>query len=51
MMEFVVSWHLVYRTEESMLRLGNALKPAPAQIRITRDETGHCLFLDVKRPR
>jgi hypothetical protein len=50
MMEFVVSWHLVYRTEESMLRLGKALKPAPAHMGITRDETGHCLFLDVRRP-
>ena len=30
-MEFVVSWHLVYRTEESMMRLGSALKPAPAR--------------------
>ena len=49
-MEFVVGWHLVYRTHESMMRLGRALNPAPAQMGITRDATGHCLFLDVVRP-
>ena len=49
-MEFVVGWHLVYRTHESMMRLGRALDPAPAQMGITQDATGHCLFLDVVRP-
>jgi extracellular factor (EF) 3-hydroxypalmitic acid methyl ester biosynthesis protein len=50
MMEFVVGWHLVYLTEESMLRLSLGLSPAPARLRITRDATGHCLFLDLVRP-
>jgi extracellular factor (EF) 3-hydroxypalmitic acid methyl ester biosynthesis protein len=49
-MEYVVGWHLVYRTDESMLRLAAGLKPRPARVAITRDRTGGCLFLDVTSP-
>jgi hypothetical protein len=49
-MEYVVGWHLIYRTEEEMLRFAAPLKPAPARASITRDPTGGCLFLDVRSP-
>ncbi len=49
-MEYVVGWHLIYRTEEDMLRFAAPLKPAPARVDITRDSTGGCLFLDVTSP-
>jgi extracellular factor (EF) 3-hydroxypalmitic acid methyl ester biosynthesis protein len=48
-MDYVLGWPLVYRTDESMLRLANGLAPNPSRVGITRDETGHCLFLDVTR--
>jgi extracellular factor (EF) 3-hydroxypalmitic acid methyl ester biosynthesis protein len=50
MMEYVLGWELRYRTEDSMLALATGLSPVPASVRITRDETGHCIFLDVARP-
>jgi extracellular factor (EF) 3-hydroxypalmitic acid methyl ester biosynthesis protein len=49
-MEFVLAWHLLYRTRESMTPLANGLSPAPAKAEVGEDETGHCLFLDVVRP-
>jgi extracellular factor (EF) 3-hydroxypalmitic acid methyl ester biosynthesis protein len=49
-MDYVWGWPLLYRTEETMLRLADGLAPAPARAGITRDATGHCLFLDVTRP-
>ncbi len=49
-MEYVLGWHLVYRSEPSFLRLANGLKPAPARCAITRDWTERCLFLDVTIP-
>jgi len=50
MMEYVLGWTLLYRTDESMLRLGHRLSPAPERVGITRDTTGRCLFLDVRKP-
>jgi hypothetical protein len=44
-MDFVWGWPLLYRTPETMLRLGAGL-PEGAKIGLTRDATGHCLFLD-----
>jgi len=49
-MEYVVGWHLIYRTDEDMLRFAAPLKPAPVKASITRDPTGGCLFLDVTSP-
>jgi hypothetical protein len=49
MMEFVLDWSLRYRSDASMLALAAGLSPAPASVDITRDATGHCLFLDVTR--
>jgi extracellular factor (EF) 3-hydroxypalmitic acid methyl ester biosynthesis protein len=48
LMEYVLGWSLVYRTEETMLRLADGLVPPP-RLRITRDATERCLFLDVTR--
>jgi hypothetical protein len=47
-MDYVCGWPLIYRTEETMHRLV-ALGQGPADIGITRDATGRCLFLDVKK--
>jgi hypothetical protein len=46
-MEYVLGWQLVYRTEVDMLRFAEGLAPSPARVGITRDQTGRCLFLDV----
>lgn len=50
LMDFVLGWHLLWRTEEDMLRLGDQLRPEPASIEIEKDSTGRCLFLRVARP-
>jgi hypothetical protein len=50
LMEYVLGWVLRYRTDATMLRLGEGLTPAPTSIGITRDATEHCIFLDVRKP-
>ncbi|MFT7622403.1 MAG: extracellular factor (EF) 3-hydroxypalmitic acid methyl ester biosynthesis protein [Myxococcota bacterium] len=51
MMEYVLGWNLLYRTPNDMMRLGSLLaRPAPKDLDITTDATGHCLFLDAKKP-
>jgi extracellular factor (EF) 3-hydroxypalmitic acid methyl ester biosynthesis protein len=47
--DYVCGWTLLYRTDETMLRLADDLGPAPSSTGITRDTTGRCLFLDVKK--
>ncbi len=49
-MEYVLGWPLIYRTDETMLRLGAGLEPVPASVGISRDDTGHSIFLDVTKP-
>ncbi len=49
-MDYVWGWPLVYRTDETMLRLADGLAPSGARVGITRDATGRCLFLDVVKP-
>jgi hypothetical protein len=49
LMEYVLGWSLVYRTEDTLLHLADGLTPPPSQRGITRDATGRCLFLDVER--
>jgi hypothetical protein len=51
MMEYVVGWTLLYRTDEDMLRFAERLTPAPERVGITRDSTERCMFLDVTKPR
>ncbi|TNF75358.1 MAG: hypothetical protein EP299_06300 [Acidobacteria bacterium] len=48
--EFVLSWHLVYRTPEAMLGLTTRLSPEPAKNEVVLDDTELCMFLDVVRP-
>ena len=50
LMDFVLSWHLLWRTEDTMLRLASELGPEPASVAVERDSTGRCLFLRVTRP-
>jgi hypothetical protein len=49
-MEYVLGWKLVYRTDAAMLALADGLLPEPAGAKITRDVTGHAIFLDLKKP-
>jgi len=49
-MDYVLGWHLRYRTEDAMLRMAETLWPRPTQATIVRDATGRCLFLDVRKP-
>jgi extracellular factor (EF) 3-hydroxypalmitic acid methyl ester biosynthesis protein len=46
-MDYVLGWHLLYRTPEAMLRLVEGLTPHPTSVRVVRDTTGLSLFLDV----
>ena len=50
MMEFVLDWPLCYRTGDELLRFAEGLAPAPATVSLTRDATGHAIFLDARRP-
>jgi extracellular factor (EF) 3-hydroxypalmitic acid methyl ester biosynthesis protein len=50
MMDYVLDWPLHYRTADRLLRFADDLSPAPAHVGVTRDATGHAIFLDVKRP-
>jgi extracellular factor (EF) 3-hydroxypalmitic acid methyl ester biosynthesis protein len=50
MMDYVMGWELQYRVDADMLALAKGLTPAPAQLGITRDRTGYCMFLDVRKP-
>ncbi len=49
-MDYVLGWPLIYRTDETMLRLATGLVPVPSHVGITRDSTKYCLFLDVTKP-
>jgi extracellular factor (EF) 3-hydroxypalmitic acid methyl ester biosynthesis protein len=49
-MDYVLAWHLEYRSETSLLNLAKSLKPEPAFSRVVSDDTGYCLFLEVNRP-
>jgi hypothetical protein len=48
-MDYILDWRLLYRTDETLLALARGLSPTPARSGITPDATGHCLFLDVTR--
>jgi extracellular factor (EF) 3-hydroxypalmitic acid methyl ester biosynthesis protein len=50
MMEFILDWHLEYRTPEIMLALGEALRPEPAKVGYVMDDLDNCIFLDVEKP-
>jgi extracellular factor (EF) 3-hydroxypalmitic acid methyl ester biosynthesis protein len=49
MLDYVLGWPLLYRTDESMLRLAHRITPTPETVGITRDGSGRCIFLDVTR--
>jgi hypothetical protein len=49
-MEYVLGWKLVYRTDDTMLSLADGLFPAPVRAEVVRDETEHAVFLDVRKP-
>jgi extracellular factor (EF) 3-hydroxypalmitic acid methyl ester biosynthesis protein len=49
-MDYVWGWPLLYRTDKTMLDLAKGLSPKPSEVKITRDATGRCLFLDVTKP-
>lgn len=49
MMEYATEWNLIYRKEDEMLDLIAEAQPAPARVRIRRDKTGMCLFLEATR--
>ncbi len=50
-LEFVIAWQLLYRTPASFRHLADGLVPTPSSSAIREDVTGHCMFLDVRRPR
>ena len=50
LMDYVLGWHLVWRTDDEMLRLAAELNPSPASVDVERDPTGRCVFLRVTRP-
>jgi hypothetical protein len=50
MMEYVLAWHLTYRTPDSMQALARGLTPPPAEISVDIDASGYALFLSVRAP-
>ncbi|KPK16059.1 MAG: hypothetical protein AMJ62_07200 [Myxococcales bacterium SG8_38] len=50
LMDFVLAWHLVWRTESDLLRLSDELEPRPESASVKKDSTQRCLFLRVVRP-
>ena len=49
MLDYVVSWHLIFREEEDMLRLVAPLTDHAAAIGAETDRTGTCLFLRMQK--
>jgi extracellular factor (EF) 3-hydroxypalmitic acid methyl ester biosynthesis protein len=49
-MDYVLAWHLLYRTQDEMVQLGAHLQPAPAQLEVETDGSGHAIFLSVRAP-
>ncbi len=49
-MEYVLAWHLQYRTESDMEALALALRPTPSTYRLSVDAMDRCVFLEVHRP-
>jgi len=47
MMDYVLGWSLIYRTDAAMLRFAERLSPTPQAANIKRDATGQCVFLNV----
>jgi extracellular factor (EF) 3-hydroxypalmitic acid methyl ester biosynthesis protein len=50
MMDYVLAWHLLYRTSDDMARIGAALEPKPAELGVETDGSGHAIFLSVRAP-
>jgi extracellular factor (EF) 3-hydroxypalmitic acid methyl ester biosynthesis protein len=48
-MEYVVEWHLVYRTKQQFLRLAPESAP-PGSCTVSADSTGVNIFLEVRKP-
>lgn len=49
MLEYTAEWNLIYREAAEMRDLAAGLRPTPARVRILRDLTGRCLFVDAER--
>ncbi|HEX5659377.1 MAG TPA: hypothetical protein VFX59_19415 [Polyangiales bacterium] len=49
-MDYVLARTLLYRTHDDMLRLGANLEPAPRELTVETDGTGHALFLSACAP-
>jgi extracellular factor (EF) 3-hydroxypalmitic acid methyl ester biosynthesis protein len=49
-MEYSVHWSLIYRTEEDMHDLATRLRLPIESVDISRDASGHCLFMDLRKP-
>jgi extracellular factor (EF) 3-hydroxypalmitic acid methyl ester biosynthesis protein len=50
LLEYVLGWSLLYRTEEVMLRFAQRVSPQPSHCDITYDATRRCIFLDLVQP-
>jgi extracellular factor (EF) 3-hydroxypalmitic acid methyl ester biosynthesis protein len=49
-MDYAVHWQLIYRQEVDMLDMADNLRQDVAERTVSRDQTGHCLFLNLKKP-
>lgn len=49
-MEYAVHWSLIYRTDEDMHDLASRLRMPVDHVDVSRDASGHCLFLDIHKP-
>ncbi len=49
-MEYAVHWSLIYRSEAEMEDLAARLRLPIGNVDVSRDASGHCLFLDIQKP-
>ncbi|MGQ0503901.1 MAG: hypothetical protein ACT4TC_01125 [Myxococcaceae bacterium] len=47
-MEYVVAWHLIYRVQEQMKKIGSSVASQASSVNVWEDATEHCMFLDVR---
>jgi hypothetical protein len=49
MMEYGTEWNLIYRKADEMKDLISEADPKPASVKVRRDSTGMCLFLEATK--
>lgn len=49
-MDYVLDWKLIYRTDQDMVRLARQLAPSAVELAVEHDRSGHAIFLSARAP-